>query len=587
MIRVSQNGLKTRVTQRNMPAISVSKIAIPFSGGGIDYLLYWTTQPEVLFFGLYSEIAGGQMPNKVTGAVDFLTIAGVAGSETYQAPNTASYIAADTDNIWFLPDGTQRIATTAELIGYDLQRTPVKYDDTNPYAIQAIIILKSGEVLSAGTRDNLFKYMWLPLLWDNNLNAYGHIKENRVGQNLWKPNFVSAVVNAGTGSSLVMTFDKFLDDTSVPATTAFEVLVNTVARNVTNVSILDGEVTLTLSSDVVFGDTVTVEYIKPIADILKGITGAEIDSFAAQSVTNNTLVYLNIVADGTGLAVATLNLRVSSDTTLTMIGNARFYSDAAGTLDESTSWLVTSGANRTRYIRCLAGTSLMTFSNHLNFIRGGNGYSVWYLPLWSKVANGPYIGGDISKFTNLTILSYSGTNTLSGDLSALTLLTDAYVYGGSVTFGNMATLTALKYLVTDRPTAGDISGLTSLLQLALNNGAGNTCTGSIAGLVNLQSFGVQGLGGITVPNVTNITGLCSINLGSGDHLEEALVNQILADFWANRDAAKPIATRSINIAGVAGSHAPSGQGIIDKAALQEYSSPTPPGTAELWTVTTR
>jgi hypothetical protein len=33
--------------------------------------------------------------------------------------------------------------------------------------------------------------------------------------------------------------------------------------------------------------------------------------------------------------------------------------------------------------------------------------------------------------------------------------------------------------------------------------------------------------------------------------------------------------------------APTGQGIIDKAALQAYRSPDPPGTADLWTITTR
>ena len=43
MIRVSQNGLKTRVTQRNMPGISVSKICVPFGAGGTDWSAYWST----------------------------------------------------------------------------------------------------------------------------------------------------------------------------------------------------------------------------------------------------------------------------------------------------------------------------------------------------------------------------------------------------------------------------------------------------------------------------------------------------------------------------------------------------------------
>jgi len=157
-------------------------------GGSVDWEAYWLTQPEVLFFGLYSEISGGQMPNKVTGATDYLTVAGSAGSETYQCPNTAPYIAADTDYIWFKADASQRTATTAELIGYDLQRTPVKYEDDAPNAIIAIIILNAA--VTGEQRNRLFRDMWLSVLWDNNLNAYGHIKSNRVGQQLWTPEAV-------------------------------------------------------------------------------------------------------------------------------------------------------------------------------------------------------------------------------------------------------------------------------------------------------------------------------------------------------------------------------------------------------------
>lgn len=45
MIRVSQNGLRTRITQKNMAGISVSKICIPFSGGGgVNWAQYWATR---------------------------------------------------------------------------------------------------------------------------------------------------------------------------------------------------------------------------------------------------------------------------------------------------------------------------------------------------------------------------------------------------------------------------------------------------------------------------------------------------------------------------------------------------------------
>lgn len=139
---------------------------------------------KILFWGKVSEIAGGQMPNKVLGSNDFLIVAG--SPETYQCPNTQDYIDADTDYIWFRQyDASQRTVTTAELISYDLQRTPVKYLDDAPNTIEEIVILKAGEVLTAGERDNLFRYMHLPIEWHNDTNAYGHVKDNRIGQNLW------------------------------------------------------------------------------------------------------------------------------------------------------------------------------------------------------------------------------------------------------------------------------------------------------------------------------------------------------------------------------------------------------------------
>lgn len=182
-------------------AIHMLKVMNQQGGASQSWESYWVNQTEVLFFGLYSEISGGQMPNKVTGSSDYLTVAGSAGSETYQCPNTAPYIAADTDYIWFKTDETQRTVTTAELIGYDLQRTPVKYEDEAPNEIVAIIILNAA--VTGTKRDCLFRDMWLPILWDNDLNGYGHIKDNRIGQQLWTPGlFLDTYPSASAAYSL-------------------------------------------------------------------------------------------------------------------------------------------------------------------------------------------------------------------------------------------------------------------------------------------------------------------------------------------------------------------------------------------------
>ena len=164
---------------------------IPYRQGvGSSWSSYWKSQDEVLFFAETKDIADGKLYNKVTGATDYLTVGGSAGSYTFQCPNTAPYIAADTDYIWFKSDESQRTTTEAELIGYDFPRTPVKYNDDAPYAIVAIMILKSGATITGTKLNKLFQDMWLHTLWDNNLNAYGHIKGNKLAQTLWTPESV-------------------------------------------------------------------------------------------------------------------------------------------------------------------------------------------------------------------------------------------------------------------------------------------------------------------------------------------------------------------------------------------------------------
>lgn len=117
------------------------------------------------------------MPNKKSGTIDYLTVAGEAGSETYQCPNTAAYIAADTDYIWFGMDSSLSTATTANLVAYDFTRTIIKYSNSVPYAIEAILILSSD--IAAGKVNQLHKDFALSVYWSGVWNDYGQIKDNR------------------------------------------------------------------------------------------------------------------------------------------------------------------------------------------------------------------------------------------------------------------------------------------------------------------------------------------------------------------------------------------------------------------------
>jgi hypothetical protein len=156
---------------------------------------YWAAKTDVvLFFGLYSEISEGQMPNKMKGSSDYLTISGDVGSETYQVPNTDPYIAADTDYIFFKPGGIVRPAATSELIGYDFERTIIKYDNISPNSIRAIMILKYGATLSPLEENVMRNSFDLSMWWDDSLSLYGSYKDNRnIGISRWLPDPLTIV----------------------------------------------------------------------------------------------------------------------------------------------------------------------------------------------------------------------------------------------------------------------------------------------------------------------------------------------------------------------------------------------------------
>ncbi|MCW8171208.1 hypothetical protein D8B22_19365, partial [Verminephrobacter aporrectodeae subsp. tuberculatae] len=109
------------------------------------------------------------------------------------------------------------------------------------------------------------------------------------------PVFSSAAV---TGDQLVLSFSdtSILDGDPIhkPASGAFTVLVNGVANAVTTVTVQARvkTVTLTLSTAVTHGQTVTVAYTDPTTgndtNAIQDIAGNDVASFAATAVTNNT-----------------------------------------------------------------------------------------------------------------------------------------------------------------------------------------------------------------------------------------------------------------------------------------------------------
>ena len=91
-----------------------------------------------------------------------------------------------------------------------------------------------------------------------------------------RPTLVAASA-VGNGNTLTLTWDKALDEDSVPSTSsgAFSVSVGGVRCGITGVLVIGRVVTLTLTSAVTTGDTITVSYVvpHPIYDPLRDTVG--------------------------------------------------------------------------------------------------------------------------------------------------------------------------------------------------------------------------------------------------------------------------------------------------------------------------
>ncbi len=133
------------------------------------------------------------------------------------------------------------------------------------------------------------------------------------------PVLLSSLVENATPALLVMTYSIDLANTKLsPA--AFTVRVNGTVKNITSASVSGNKVNLVLAERIIYGDIITVSYLKPAIDPLQSPAGVQIDSFNAQPVRNNCsapvnqvpVVSINSPAKGnTFVAPATLIIEVN------------------------------------------------------------------------------------------------------------------------------------------------------------------------------------------------------------------------------------------------------------------------------------
>jgi hypothetical protein len=201
---------------------------------------------------------------------------------------------------------------------------------------------------------------------------------------------------------------------------------------------------------------------------------------------------MSLASTGDGSGVSTLRLQVSANTTVMLEGDANFYTDAAGTLNESKTWTITAGALRTIYIKMTGAskTAVLNIPNRLLLIRFGTDATDG----WTSATNAARLTFTPSQFVNVTQLRITGTTTIIGALpTGLTYLRLAgdlinWTYKGALPTG----LTVLQFVgaqINWTYEGALPTGLTSLV--------------FIGSLINWTALDASGNGNITTFNLTN------------------------------------------------------------------------------------
>jgi Putative flagellar system-associated repeat/Secretion system C-terminal sorting domain/Right handed beta helix region len=139
-------------------------------------------------------------------------------------------------------------------------------------------LVKGSDLIDAGTD--------VGLIYDGKAPDLGAF-EFQSGSPVPSPLYISSVVENVTPSLMVMTYDLNLNNSIVPATSSFSVLVNTLSRKVNLVTLSGNKVQLILESPIKFGDNIKISYTKPSNNQLQTISGGQAASISDKLVINN------------------------------------------------------------------------------------------------------------------------------------------------------------------------------------------------------------------------------------------------------------------------------------------------------------
>jgi hypothetical protein len=255
-----------------------------------------------------------------------------------------------------------------------------------------------------------------------------------IGIGVAHANYVKAIAPTGLTISIVSTGLK-LDWTNVAGNTGYQVYNST--DNITYAQIgADLAANAVTYTHVIA--TGILNYYK-----IRTVKNGKYSDFTAV-VSAIPAIYFTLTKTGDGTGVSTLAMTVSENITLTLSANATFYTDAAGTLNASQTWAITTGASRTIYIKCTTGTATLTIPKAVITSWGTEVVSGW-----TTVTNSPSITAAPGALSTMTIFRITGASTLTGAMP--TGLTYLYLSGASIAWtynGALPTgLTGLTYLL--------------------------------------------------------------------------------------------------------------------------------------------
>ena len=202
---------------------------------------------------------------------------------------------------------------------------------------------------------------------------------------------------------------------------------------------------------------------------------------------------LTVTSQGSGTGVGQLYLTVSKPLTLTLDGNAYFYTDVSGTAGQSSSTDITTyGSFVYRYFKCTSGTSNLTFSDNTamtylgDINSGGGGWPGYTWAGSSSISNIPILNMSNWNFPNCTHIGifYSQICHFDGSMSAFSSSLERILLSTTGTFNyNISEIpsTCTQFFTNAGNGSGNISTLPpNIKELGLSGV--NTVTGDIANL---------------------------------------------------------------------------------------------------------